>query len=109
MKSSPPSRKAPARGGRAFLYVLTAGVFFSALDQTVVVTAIPSMVLDLGIEFRNINRAAWIVNGFLIGYTVALPVAVAVGRKGWGGARRRFAPARSTLSAARGDAGSYLP
>ncbi len=75
MKSSPPSSEAPARGGRAFLYVLTAGVFFSALDQTVVVTAIPSMVLDLGIEFRNINRAAWIVNGFLIGYTVALPVA----------------------------------
>jgi MFS family permease len=75
LKSSPPSSETPARGGRAFLYILTAGVFFTALDQTVVVTAIPSMVPDLGIEFRNIDRAAWIVNGFLIGYAVALPVA----------------------------------
>ena len=33
------------------------------------------MVSDLGIEFRNIDRAAWIVNGFLIGYAVALPLA----------------------------------
>ncbi len=60
---------------RAFLYVLTVGIFITALDQTVVVTAIPSMVFDLDIEFRNIDRAAWIVNGFLIGYAVALPLA----------------------------------
>ena len=33
------------------------------------------MVSDLDIEFRNIDRAAWIVNGFLIGYAVALPLA----------------------------------
>ncbi len=69
----PPSRASGT--GRLGLALVTLGVFVTALDQTVVVTAIPDIVSDLGIDFQNIDRAAWIVTAFLIGYATALPVA----------------------------------
>ncbi len=60
---------------RLGLALVTVGVFVTALDQTVVVTAIPDIVSDLEIDFQDIDRAAWIVTAFLIGYATALPVA----------------------------------
>ncbi len=57
------------------LALVTLGVFATALDQTVVVTAIPRIISDLDIDFQNLDRAAWIVTAFLIGYAAALPVA----------------------------------
>ncbi len=61
--------------GSTGLALVTLGVFVTALDQTVVVTAIPEIISDLEIDFENIDRAAWIVTAFLIGYAAALPVA----------------------------------
>ena len=61
--------------GAAGLAVVTVGVFVTALDQTVVVTAIPEIIPDLGIDFANIDRAAWIVTAFLVGYAAVLPLA----------------------------------
>ncbi len=53
---------------------LALGVFFAGLDQTFVVTILPDMMPDLGITVDNFGRAAWIVNGYLLGYTVAMPL-----------------------------------
>jgi MFS family permease len=49
-------------------------VFLGGLDQTVVVTALPSMVQDLDVPFTRLDQAAWIVSAYLIGYTVSLPL-----------------------------------
>jgi MFS family permease len=50
------------------------GVFLGALDQTVVATLLPPIVQELQIPFTRLHDAAWIVTGYLLGYTVALPV-----------------------------------
>jgi len=49
-------------------------VFLGALDQTVVATLLPPIVQELQIPFTRLHDAAWIVTGYLLGYTVALPV-----------------------------------
>ena len=51
-----------------------AAVFLGALDQTVIVAALPAVVVDLQIPFDSLDQAAWVVSGYLLGYTVALPV-----------------------------------
>ncbi|MBI4300101.1 MAG: MFS transporter, partial [Chloroflexi bacterium] len=56
------------------LLPLCLGVFLGALDQTVVVTALPSMIVDLQVPFRHLDQATWIVTGYLLGYTVAMPL-----------------------------------
>ncbi|MBI2955426.1 MAG: MFS transporter [Chloroflexi bacterium] len=56
------------------LAALCAGIFLAALDQTVVVTALPGMILDLQIPITKLNEAAWIVTAYLLGYTVAMPL-----------------------------------
>lgn len=55
------------------------GAFVTALDQTVVVTALPSVMLDLKIPFIELDRVSWIVTAYLLGYTVAMPL---IGRIG---------------------------
>jgi EmrB/QacA subfamily drug resistance transporter len=62
---------------RESLLILTAAslvVFFAALDQTVVVTILPPMMFDIGISVTDLNSASWIITGYLIGYTVAIPI-----------------------------------
>jgi EmrB/QacA subfamily drug resistance transporter len=56
------------------LAALVAAVFLGAVDQTAIVTTLPAIVTDLQIPFGNIDQAAWIVSGYLLGYTVALPL-----------------------------------
>jgi MFS family permease len=60
--------------GWAALAVVCVAVFLSALDQTVVVTALISMVNDIGVPILEPDRAAWIVSGYLLGYVVAMPL-----------------------------------
>jgi MFS family permease len=50
------------------------GVFFVGFDQTFVVTALPDMISALGVPLNELGRAAWIVNGYLLGYAVAMPL-----------------------------------
>src|SRR5947207_10708249 len=59
----------------AMLALLTAcaAVFLTALDQTVVVTALPRIITDLQISTEQLDRAAWIVSGYLLGYVIAMP------------------------------------
>ena len=57
------------------LGIICLGVFSTALDQTVVVAALPSVMVDLEIPLTDLDRAAWIVTAYLISYTVAMPLA----------------------------------
>ena len=59
----------------AILAILCLGVFSTALDQTVVVAALPSVMVDLEIPLTDLDRASWIVVGYLVSYTVAMPLA----------------------------------
>ena len=70
--------------GRTFstpliLTVIGFGAFITALDQTVVVAALPSVMLDLNVPIVELDQAAWIITGYLLGYTVSMPL---IGRLG---------------------------
>jgi MFS family permease len=63
------------RDASTWLMVLAAlGVFFAADDQTSVVALLPDMVSDVGLAQDEFYRAAWIVNGYILGYVVAMPL-----------------------------------
>lgn len=74
------SRRAEARlpgeqrHGWLLLAAVAGGVFVAADDQTSVVTVLPAMVQQLGIRVDEFYRSSWIVNGYLLGYLVALPI-----------------------------------
>jgi MFS family permease len=56
------------------LLAASAAVFLTALDQTVVVTALPQIIVDLQIPINELDRAAWIISGYLLGYVIAMPL-----------------------------------
>ena len=58
----------------AILAILCLGVFSTALDQTVVVAALPLVMVDLEIPLTDLDKASWIITGYLISYTVAMPL-----------------------------------
>src|SRR6478735_3627195 len=76
----------------ALLGVLSAGVFLAGLELMVTAVALPKIILDFSSNAQNpfseLRRASWIVNGYLLAYIVAMPLA---GRLAdvWG-ARRLF-------------------
>ena len=76
----------------ALLAVLSAGVFLAGLELMVTAVALPKIILDFSSNSQNpfseLRRASWIVNGYLLAYIVAMPLA---GRMAdvWG-ARRLF-------------------
>src|SRR4029078_3704807 len=76
----------------ALLGVLSAGVFLAGLELMVTDVALPKIILELSSNSQNpfyaLRRASWIVNGYLLAYIVAMPLA---GRLAdvWG-ARRLF-------------------
>ena len=51
-----------------------AGVFIAADDQTVVVTALPRIMLDLEVQVTELDRASWTITGYLLGYLAAMPL-----------------------------------
>ena len=63
----------------AILTITGLGAFITALDQTVVVTALPSVMLDLKIPITELDRVSWIITAYLLGYSVAMPL---IGRIG---------------------------
>ena len=52
---------------------IAAGVFITALDQTVVVTALPAVMTDLRVELFRLESVIWVVTAYLLGYTAAMP------------------------------------
>lgn len=52
---------------------IAAGVLITALDQTVVVTALPAVMADLKVELFRLESVIWVVTAYLLGYTAAMP------------------------------------
>ncbi|MDY6911816.1 MAG: MFS transporter [Chloroflexota bacterium] len=56
------------------LFVVCIGIFLAALDQTVIYGALADIMLDLHMPVTELDQAAWIVTGYLLGYTFAMPL-----------------------------------
>jgi MFS family permease len=59
---------------RLLLGVAAAAVAFAAADTYVVVLALPDMMSGVGLAVDELQRAAPIVSGFLLGYVAVLPL-----------------------------------
>ncbi len=58
----------------AMVAAIATGTFITALDQTVVVTALPAVMADLKIQLARMEAVIWVVTAYLLGYTVAMPL-----------------------------------
>ncbi len=60
--------------GRVLLGLAALAVAFSAADTYVVVLALPDMMAGAGLSVEQLQRAAPILSGFMLGYVAALPL-----------------------------------
>jgi MFS family permease len=58
----------------ALLGVFGAGVFLAGLELMVTAVALPSILTDLA-DWTHLRTASWIINGYLLVYVVAMPLA----------------------------------
>ena len=57
------------------LIPVCAGVFIAADDQTVIVTVLPQIMLEMKVDVvRDVNQASWTITGYLLGYVAAMPL-----------------------------------
>ena len=64
---------APTRS-RTLLALAAVAVAFAAADTYVVVLALPDMMASVGLNIDELQKAAPIVSGFLLGYIAMLPL-----------------------------------
>lgn len=69
-----PSAPPVARSSRVLLSLAAIAVAFAAADTYVVVLALPDMMTATGLSLDELQRAAPIVSGFLLGYIGILPL-----------------------------------
>ena len=50
------------------------GGFVAADDQTVIVTVLPQIMLDMEVPVTELDRASWAITGYLLGYLVGMPL-----------------------------------
>ena len=62
------------RRGTWLLVAVAGGVFIAADDQTSVVTVLPALIPDVGLTVDDLYLISWVINGYLLGYLVALPI-----------------------------------
>ncbi|GAB3039146.1 putative triacylglyceride transporter [Nocardioides flavus (ex Wang et al. 2016)] len=62
------------RTSRLLLAMASVAVAFAAADTYVVVLALPDMMTGVGVPIDQLQRAAPIVSGFLLGYVAMLPL-----------------------------------
>jgi MFS family permease len=62
------------RSARTLLALAAVAVAFAAADTYVVVLALPDMMITAGVPVNELQRAAPIVSGFLLGYVAMLPL-----------------------------------
>ncbi|MGH1562776.1 MFS transporter [Mumia sp. DW29H23] len=74
--SEPAPAPAPSanRAARVLLALAAVAVAFAAADTYVVVMALPDMMTAAGLGLDELQRAAPIVSGFLLGYVAVLPL-----------------------------------
>ena len=65
---------APDARSRVLLVFCAVAVMFAAIDTYVVVLALPDMMASTGIPLDELQRAAPIISGFLLGYVAMLPL-----------------------------------
>ncbi|MFG2296911.1 MFS transporter [Streptomyces sp. NPDC048603] len=65
-----PSAEHPARGVLVSIGALLLGLLIAALDQTIVSTALPTIVSDLG----GMAHLSWVVTAYLLASTAATPL-----------------------------------
>src|SRR5437870_9852224 len=72
--TAPPPDRAPVQLTHAQILIvfsgLLLGMLLAALDQTIVSTALPTIVGDLG----GLNHLSWVVTAYLLSSTVAGPL-----------------------------------
>jgi MFS family permease len=56
------------------LAVLAVGVFLAGLELMITAVALPAIVTDLA-DWTRLREASWIINGYLLVYVVAMPLA----------------------------------
>lgn len=66
--------EAPRFGVKVLLLLAALAVGFAAADTYVVVMALPDMMGSVGVPVDELQRAAPIVSGFLLGYVAMLPL-----------------------------------
>jgi len=69
-----PAAPGEARSPRALLGLAAVAVAFAAADTYVVVLALPDLMASAGIPIDELQRAAPIISGFLLGYVAMLPL-----------------------------------
>ncbi|WP_129668311.1 MFS transporter [Phytoactinopolyspora endophytica] len=62
------------RAGRSVLILCAIGVLLAAADTYVIVLALPDMMVGVGLDADQLQRAAPLVSMFLLGYVVVLPL-----------------------------------
>ena len=72
--SAPPGVAEVSRTSRVLLAMAAVAVAFVAADTYVVVLALPDMMTGVGVPIDQLQRAAPIVSGFLLGYVAMLPL-----------------------------------
>lgn len=65
-----PTNDLSRRGALLVFGALMLGVFLSALDQTIVSTALPTIVGDL----HGASHLSWVVTAYLLTFTVSMPL-----------------------------------
>ena len=74
MPSTGSSVGRPDRAARLLLGLAAVAVMFAAADTYVVVLSLPDMMGSVGLSIEELQRAAPIVSGFLLGYVAMLPL-----------------------------------
>ena len=62
------------RAARTLLALAAVAVAFAAADTYVVVLSLPDMMGSVGLSVEELQRAAPIISGFLLGYVAMLPL-----------------------------------
>jgi MFS family permease len=67
------SRPSRLAGPWAIVVAVGVGVFVGGFDQTFIVPVLSSVLDDFDVPVDEFGQASWVINGYLLGYTVAMP------------------------------------
>ena len=62
---------------RSVLIALMLAIFLGALDQTIVAVSMPA----ISAQFKDVSLLAWVISGYMVAMTVAVPNMLLRGRE----------------------------